>query len=69
MKPLALQFIRLYQRAISPLTPSTCRYLPSCSDYGVGAIERHGVAHGLLLTLRRLLRCTPFHSGGYDPVP
>ncbi|MSQ61972.1 MAG: membrane protein insertion efficiency factor YidD [Dehalococcoidia bacterium] len=69
MKPLAIHLIRLYQRAISPLTPNTCRYIPNCSDYGLAAIERHGLARGLSLALRRLLRCTPLHSGGYDPVP
>ncbi|HEX2092578.1 MAG TPA: membrane protein insertion efficiency factor YidD [Longimicrobiaceae bacterium] len=61
--------IRFYQRGISPLTPPSCRFHPSCSQYGVEAIQRHGAARGSWLTLRRLLRCHPFCRGGYDPVP
>lgn len=61
--------VRLYQRTLSRLLPSTCRFQPSCSQYAVEAIERHGFWRGLGLSLRRLLRCHPFHPGGYDPVP
>jgi uncharacterized protein len=61
--------IEAYQRWISPLLGPRCRYFPSCSQYAVLAIERHGVVHGSYLTVRRLLRCHPFHAGGYDPVP
>lgn len=64
-----LLVVRAYQRFISPYTPPTCRFYPSCSAYSVGAISRHGAWKGGLLTLRRLLRCHPFHPGGYDPVP
>jgi uncharacterized protein len=61
--------IRRYQRWISPLLPPSCRFSPSCSEYAAGAVERFGLVHGGWLALRRLLRCHPFHPGGYDPVP
>ena len=69
MKRLALAAIRFYQRAISPLTPPSCRFTPTCSEYARVAIERYGLAHGGLLATRRLLRCHPFCPGGHDPVP
>ena len=66
----ALQaMIRCYQLLISPLLPPSCRYLPSCSDYAVEAIARHGTLVGLGLALRRLARCHPWGGSGYDPVP
>ena len=61
--------IRCYQLTISPLLRPSCRYLPSCSDYAVEAIGRHGVLIGLVLALRRLARCHPWGGSGYDPVP
>lgn len=61
--------IRFYQRAISPLTPPSCRFQPTCSQYTLIAIKRHGFVRGCWLGLRRLLRCHPFHPGGHDPVP
>ena len=61
--------IRFYQRHISPALPPTCRYYPSCSAYAVEAIGEHGAAKGFYLAVRRLLRCHPWHKGGYDPVP
>ncbi|MDR0289970.1 MAG: membrane protein insertion efficiency factor YidD [Treponema sp.] len=69
MKHIALAMIRFYQKAISPLLPPSCRYYPTCSAYAVEAIERHGFLHGSLLAVKRILRCHPFHAGGYDPVP
>lgn len=61
--------IRFYRKAISPLLPPSCRFYPTCSAYGLEAIQRHGAARGGWLTLKRLLRCHPFCRGGYDPVP
>jgi uncharacterized protein len=61
--------IRFYQSGISPLLPASCRYTPSCSAYALEALERYGARRGGWLALRRLLRCHPFGSSGYDPVP
>jgi putative membrane protein insertion efficiency factor len=61
--------IRLYQVAISPLLPPSCRYQPSCSAYAVEALSQHGTLRGGWLTLRRLIRCHPWGGSGYDPVP
>ena len=61
--------IRIYQVAISPLLGPSCRYQPTCSAYGLLALDRHGALRGALLTARRLLRCRPGSPGGYDPVP
>lgn len=61
--------IRLYQRWISPYIPPSCRFYPSCSEYAIEAVSRHGLFRGVWLAVRRLLRCHPFHPGGYDPVP
>lgn len=70
MTSLAIALIHLYQRLLSPLLPPSCRYRPTCSEYAVEALERHGLVKGLGLTLRRLGRCHPFTAqGGYDPVP
>jgi hypothetical protein len=61
--------VRIYQLFVSPVLPPSCRFLPSCSDYAVEALERHGALHGSLLALRRLARCHPWGGSGYDPVP
>ncbi|HLW38444.1 MAG TPA: membrane protein insertion efficiency factor YidD [Candidatus Eremiobacteraceae bacterium] len=61
--------IRLYQRTVSKMLPPACRFTPSCSEYAVLAIQRHGAWRGLQLATLRLLRCGPWHPGGEDPVP
>ncbi len=61
--------IRFYQRAVSPLTGPSCRFMPTCSEYAAGAIDRHGPLNGGWLAFRRILRCRPFGGQGYDPVP
>lgn len=68
-KKAAIGFIRFYQKAVSPLFPRTCRFVPSCSQYAIIAVQRYGLAKGGLLAIKRLLKCGPWHPGGYDPVP
>ncbi|MGW8161163.1 MAG: membrane protein insertion efficiency factor YidD [Desulfobulbales bacterium] len=65
---LLLSIIRAYQFLISPLFPPACRFTPTCSQYAIDAIKRHGVWRGLGMSVWRILRCHPFNSGGYDPV-
>jgi len=69
MKRLVLELIKVYQSTISEVTPSSCRFAPTCSHYSYEAIQRYGVVKGGLLTVKRLARCHPLSSGGYDPVP
>lgn len=69
MKAIILGFISFYREVISPLTPKSCRYLPTCSEYGYEAIQRYGILKGSWLLLRRIARCHPFCKGGFDPVP
>ena len=68
MKKVFLGVIRAYQVAISPLLPPTCRFIPTCSQYAVQAIEEYGALRGGFLALLRILRCHPFCKGGYDPL-
>jgi putative membrane protein insertion efficiency factor len=69
MSPGLVLLVRVYQWVIAPALPPTCRFLPSCSQYMIDALQRHGAYRGLWLGLRRLLRCHPFCEGGIDPVP
>jgi putative membrane protein insertion efficiency factor len=68
MQALILFLLRGYKRLISPLLPSACRYQPTCSDYMAQAVRKYGAPRGVWLGFRRLLRCHPFHEGGFDPV-
>jgi len=68
VRRLVLGALRAYKRDVSPLLPPACRYTPSCSEYAMDAVERHGVAKGLALAVKRVLSCNPFSRGGYDPV-
>ncbi|ASS73554.1 membrane protein insertion efficiency factor YidD [Tumebacillus algifaecis] len=69
MKRALLWLFRFYQKFISPMKPPSCRFYPTCSEYGVQAVQTHGVLRGLFLTLKRILKCGPWHRGGFDPVP
>ena len=69
MSMLLMMFIRFYQKGISPFLRPRCRYSPTCSQYSYEAIKTHGAFFGFVLTIFRVLRCNPFSSGGYDPVP
>jgi putative membrane protein insertion efficiency factor len=68
MQWLVVALLRAYKTFLSPLLPSACRFYPTCSEYMREAVERYGAARGVWLGLRRLLRCHPFHEGGFDPV-
>ncbi|KIL43945.1 membrane protein insertion efficiency factor YidD [Jeotgalibacillus soli] len=69
MKQIMLLLIRFYQKIISPITPPSCRFYPTCSHYGMEAVEKHGAIRGGFLTIKRILKCHPFHPGGVDMVP
>lgn len=69
MKRVLMALVRFYQKAISPYRSPCCIFVPTCSQYALQALEKYGAVKGGWLTLRRLLRCNPFHKGGYDPVP
>jgi len=62
-------FIKVYKKVISPLLPPSCIYTPSCSSYAIDALKKHGTVQGLILSIKRVFRCHPWHKGGYDPVP
>lgn len=69
MKRVLIWLVRGYKRFISPLLPPTCRFTPTCSEYALEAIQKYGALRGGWMALKRILRCHPFHPGGYDPVP
>lgn len=72
MKRILMVLIRFYRREISPLTPPVCRFLPTCSEYALEAVEKYGAARGSLLAAKRIAKCNPLHkqkSVEYDPVP
>jgi putative membrane protein insertion efficiency factor len=66
---MLMHMVRFYRRYISPLLPDSCIYSPTCSEYALEAIEKYGAAKGSWLAFKRILRCNPFHRGGFDPVP
>ena len=69
MKAVAMWLIRIYQKTFSRVLPSTCRFIPSCSEYSYQAIEKYGLFKGGWLAIKRITRCHPLNEGGYDPVP
>ena len=69
MKKLLTRLVLFYRKNISPLRPPCCRFVPTCSEYALEALEKYGALKGSWFALRRLLKCHPFHKGGYDPVP
>lgn len=69
VKLIVIGIIRFYQLFISPLTPPSCRFEPTCSHYSLAAVKKYGVFKGGWLSLRRIVRCGPWHPGGYDPLP
>ncbi len=69
MKKFLIAGIKLYQKYLSPMKNTKCPYFPCCSQYGIEAIQKHGVLKGGALAVWRILRCNPFSKGGYDPVP
>lgn len=69
MKYLFMLLIKFYRRFISPIKPPSCRFYPTCSQYALTSIERFGAIKGGYLSVKRLLKCHPYHAGGYDPVP
>ena len=69
MRRAVTTLILIYQRFVSPLLGTRCRFYPSCSNYALQAVQDYGTFHGAWLTVKRLARCHPWHPGGYDPVP
>jgi putative membrane protein insertion efficiency factor len=69
MKTMLLLLVKFYRNFISPMFPPSCRYVPTCSEYALIALEKYGAARGGWLAVKRICRCHPWHEGGYDPVP
>ncbi|SFF60349.1 hypothetical protein SAMN05216353_1034 [Halobacillus alkaliphilus] len=69
MKHVMIGLIQFYRKGISPFFPPSCRFQPTCSEYGLEAFKRFGFLKGSYLTIKRILKCHPFHRGGFDPVP
>ena len=69
MKKILILLIKLYQKFISPMFPAKCRFYPTCSQYTLEAIKEYGAIKGTYLGVKRILKCHPFHEGGYDPIP
>ncbi|MFR4967441.1 membrane protein insertion efficiency factor YidD [Lactobacillus kalixensis] len=69
MRKILIFFVRIYQICISPLFPPSCRYYPTCSNYMIDALKKHGPVLGLIMGISRIIRCNPFIRGGVDPVP
>ena len=69
IKKIFLLLVKFYRLFLSPLKPPSCRYIPTCSEYAFIAIEKYGALKGGWMAVKRILRCHPFHKGGYDPVP
>ena len=69
MKWIVISLLKVYKRFLSPWLPKACRFYPTCSEYTLMAVERHGLVKGTLLGIRRISKCHPWNSGGFDPVP
>jgi hypothetical protein len=69
MKRILQGLVLFYRKFISPLKPPTCRFYPTCSAYALEALDKHGAIKGSVLTVKRIVKCHPFHPGGFDPVP
>ncbi|MCP3901952.1 MAG: membrane protein insertion efficiency factor YidD [Desulfobacteraceae bacterium] len=69
MKKTLIIFVKTYQYCISPFFAPACRFYPTCSVYAISAIEKHGSFKGFFLAVKRILKCHPFHPGGFDPIP
>jgi putative membrane protein insertion efficiency factor len=68
MKKILIAIVKLYKFLVSPILPGSCRFVPSCSEYSLEALEKYGALKGAWLSVRRVARCHPFHPGGFDPV-
>ena len=69
LKTVVILLIKIYQKVVSPWTPATCRYNPTCSSYSIDAFQKHGLWKGFVLTIKRIGSCHPWGGSGYDPVP